>query len=301
MNVIKPVTVDDTVLLSSTVPETDYAVWNSVTAYAINAYCIMTTGVHRIYQCLVANTNFAPNLNTAGTTPKWLDCGPTNQRAMFDSFVNTRTTGTGTLTVVLQGSGFVSGIGLFGLQGSVLNIKISVGGLTVYDITQSLDGTIRADSYSWFWEPWRQKETIVVTNLPPYLSPTITITIINGSSGVVACGMCAIGSTRSIGIAQNGTGFGLTDYSGIITDTFGNTTFIKRGNSRLLNLELQFKASELETFDQTMRDLTSIPCVWQATDSDAYQFMTTFGYYPDMIAMVQSGYGTCSLSIRGII
>ena len=103
MNVIKPVTVDDTVLLSSTVPETDYAVWNSVTAYAINAYCIMTTGVHRIYQCLVANTNFAPNLNTAGTTPKWLDCGPTNQRAMFDSFVNTRTTGTGTLTVVLQG------------------------------------------------------------------------------------------------------------------------------------------------------------------------------------------------------
>ena len=66
MNVIKPVTVDDTVLLSSTVPETDYAVWNSVTAYAINAYCIMTTGVHRIYQCLVANTNFAPNLIQQG-------------------------------------------------------------------------------------------------------------------------------------------------------------------------------------------------------------------------------------------
>lgn len=300
MNVIRPITVDDTVFISSTVPEADYPMWVT-SPYAVNDYCIRTT-THRIYQCLVANTNCIPENNTTGTTPKWLDCGPTNQRAMFDTKVSTRTTATGSLKVVLAGIGFVTGIGLFALIGSTLRIQLSYSGTPVYDSTVSLDGTIRGSSWDWFFEPWRQRETVVIPDLPPYLNPVITITIRNGASGAVGCGMCAIGRTKTLGVAQNGTGFGLTDFSGITTDpTFGDTTFIKRGNSRLLNLELQFKAADLEAFDQTMRDMTSTPCVWQATDADLYQFMTTFGFYPDMLATVQSGYGTCSLSIRGLI
>jgi len=53
-------------------------VWNSTTAYALNAYCMMTTGIHKIYQCLVGNTNFPPNTNLDGLTPKWQEVSSTN-------------------------------------------------------------------------------------------------------------------------------------------------------------------------------------------------------------------------------
>ncbi len=304
MNVIRPVTVTDAILTSCTVlePSTGETAWNAATSYAVGAQAIRTT-THRIYECLIAGVNATlPENATTGTTPRWFDVGPTNKWAMLDANVSTQTKATTSMTYVFNPVTSVTGIGFFKMKGSNVRIQVSYSGSSVIDETYSLDGTIVDSSWSWFFEPFAQKETLVMVTIPPYYRPTMTITISGSSGAEVGCGMCSFGSVKPLGSARYGTGFGIADYSGITTDAFGDTSFVRRGNSRILKLDLIFKTSELESFDKTIRELTATPCVWQATEVDDYQFLSTFGFFPNMDTSIPThGQGTCALEIREVI
>jgi hypothetical protein len=57
MDFIKPVTITDSILISSNVPENDYQEWVLGTAYAVGDKVIVKTNdVHKIYECLVAQS-----------------------------------------------------------------------------------------------------------------------------------------------------------------------------------------------------------------------------------------------------
>ena len=110
MKVIKPITITSGMLLSSSVPETDYAAWSAATAYALGAKVIRTS-MHRIYQRLVSGTTAtAPESDPVN----WLDIGPTNRWAMFDGEISTSTTKATSLAVTLA-PGRASGLALIGL------------------------------------------------------------------------------------------------------------------------------------------------------------------------------------------
>ena len=81
MQFIKPVSISDATLISSTIAETDYSAWSSGTTYALGDKVILTS-THRVYESLqAANTNHNP---TEAASTWWLDIGPTNRWAMFD-------------------------------------------------------------------------------------------------------------------------------------------------------------------------------------------------------------------------
>ena len=61
LKVIPPVLITDSILTSSNVAETDYAVWSSGTTYSTGQRVIVTTGVHKIYESL-QNTNLNKDL-----------------------------------------------------------------------------------------------------------------------------------------------------------------------------------------------------------------------------------------------
>ena len=77
MKLIRPTTLTDAMLSSSTAPENDYAAWGSGTAYAVGARVILTS-THRRYEALAASTG----VNPASDPTKWLDIGPTNRWAL---------------------------------------------------------------------------------------------------------------------------------------------------------------------------------------------------------------------------
>ena len=106
MKLIRPTTLTDAMLTSSTAPENDHPVWASGTAYALGAKVILTA-THRRYEALVASTG----VNPASDPTKWLDLGPTNRWAMFDDRVGTATTKAGSLQVVLA-PGATDGVAL---------------------------------------------------------------------------------------------------------------------------------------------------------------------------------------------
>ncbi len=91
---IVPIEFTDTDLLSSSVTEDDYAVWNSGTTYALGARVIRTTSdTHKIYESLQAS-----NLNkTPESQPTWwIEVSATNRWKCLDGslFQGTETTGT---------------------------------------------------------------------------------------------------------------------------------------------------------------------------------------------------------------
>jgi hypothetical protein len=296
MKVIKPVAVTDAVLISSTAPETDYSAWAAGTAYSVGNRVIRTS-THRIYERLIAGTTAtAPELDAVN----WIDIAPTNRWAMFDSEVSTQTALASPLTVVIK-PGFVNGIALFGLVGDSLTVTVRDGlaGSVVYSRTLALDGTILADWYQYFFEPYVQRADVVLTDLPPYGDAHITLTLTG--SGTVKCGIVALGTVYTLGDTQQGASVSIVDYSRKETDAFGVTSFVQRAYSKRMSVNLLLANAQLNKTQRVLADLRASPAAWVGTDAPGYEPLTVYGFYKDFsidIAYPQLSY--CSLEIEGL-
>ena len=296
MKVIKPVTVTDAVLISSTAPETDYSAWAAGTAYSVGNRVIRTS-THRIYERMVAGTTAtAPELDSVN----WIDIAPTNRWAMFDGEVSTQTSLASPLTVVIK-PGLVNGLALFGLAGTTLVVTVRDGlaGPVVYTRTIGLDGTVIADWYQYFFELFDQRAEVVLTDLPPYSNNHITISVTG--SGTVSLGVVAAGTVYFIGDTQQDASVSIIDYSRKETDAFGVTTFVRRAYSKRMNLRLLLANSQLNKTQHVLADLRASPAAYVGTDVAGYEPLTVYGFYKDFsidIAYAQLSY--CSIEIEGL-
>ena len=92
MYVIEPVTVTDAILTSSDIVEDDYAKYVAGTTYGDgNTIMVTDTGIHKIYESLLANNlNHYPPDNLTGATPWWLEISATNKWKAFDGKVGSQ-------------------------------------------------------------------------------------------------------------------------------------------------------------------------------------------------------------------
>lgn len=301
MRVIKPIPITDANFVSSTTSEGGNPEWAIGDTFALAATCKY---LHRVYRSLQAgNIGNAPNVVNSLW---WVDIGPTTQWAMFDNEVNTQTTGTGTLTVVVK-PGYVNAVALLGLTGHSISVTIRNGlsGPIVYGPhTQLLDGTVVSDYYEYFFEPRIGLSEVVLTNLPPYADAHITVSVIglNPATSPVACGVLTVGTTYLLGEAEYGATAGITDYSKKDTDEFGITTFVKRNFSKQVNVNLNLPNAKINKVQRVLADLRATPCVWIGVETPGYEPLTVFGWYRDF--SINVAYPTtsfCSLEIEGMI
>jgi len=299
MKVVRPIPVDDSVLYSSTATETDYPEW-VIGTYVVGERRIRAT-THRIYERLVAGSSTIPPENDlTGTVPGWLDVGVTNKWAMFDNKVSTVTYFTSPGTVVLKPIGFVNSVSLINITAPTVEVSLFYGGEVVFEQIYDMDGSVITDFYTYLFEPFQLKDNLLITGLPPYLSPTITITLSGLSE--VSCGVCVVGRSREIGGLKRGSGFSIVDFSVKDTDTFGTTTFVRRGNSDELNCLLQIDDSMLAAFRQSLKGLTATPCVWIGSDKKGREYMSAYGWYGDFAVVIQyDTYSTCNLTVKGLM
>ncbi len=300
MKMIRPVPITDAILSSSTAPETDYAAWNVGTSYTLGQRVIRTS-THRCYECLVANTGNAPESNLTGTTPKWLDIGPTNRWAMFDGVVGTSTVIASPLTIVLT-PGRVNALALLSVEGASLTVTMSstTGGGTVYSKTLSLlSGVIPFNWFAYFFNPITRVTDVVLTDLPLYADCVLTITITDPTIPV-KCGVCVVGTSTDIGRALYGARLGIVDYSKKDTDAFGNTVVIKRRYSRRMSVSLHINTTQVDALASLLAEYRSTPVVWIAAENK-FQSMIVFGFYKDFeIEISHPEYSACSLTIEGL-
>jgi len=293
MKVIRPATITDAILTSSSVPETDFATWSSATTYAIGDKRIKA---HRIWQSVQAeNLNHDPE--TAGVS-WWVDISPTNRWAMFDSVVGTATEATDVLTVVLS-PGRIDSVALLGVDCASASVSLVVGSETVYSRTVSMiDSGVIIDWYGYFFDMPISRTDLVLTDLPVYGEGVLTISLTK--AGRVACSACIVGQKADIGRTLISPTVGILDFSTITRDTFGTPTLIKRSYSKRSSVKLILTPAQVDYVYSILATYRATPMVWIGADN-AYQSLVAFGYYKDFeIDIAYTSFSYCTLSIEGM-
>lgn len=278
MKLIKPVSITDAMLISTTVaePAAGETAWNAATAYSVGDLAIRTS-THRVYKRKVAGTTAtAPESDPTN----WEDFRPTLRWAMFDQEVNTQTTGTSPLTVTIA-PGIVNSLALIELVGSQVAITVTdgAGGPTVYSATIPLETSSVTDWYSYFFEPFSQRGTLVLTDLPPYASARVTISITG--TGTLRCGGFVVGTVYTIGSTQYGVTAGIRDYSKKETDSAGAVQLAVGKFSKRMRARLQVSAGAAGSIQTLLSNLRATPVVWIGDDTGANEALTIFGFYKD--------------------
>lgn len=278
MDVLFPYTVADANLISSNVPETDYAEWSAATYYAVAAR-VIRAATHSVYERLVDGTSSgAPEDDKAN----WVRVGPTNRWAMFDQSVGSITTKASPLTVQINVGGPVDDLVLLNVTGTTV-------GVTLPDATRSVSVPAPAASGA--------GSTVVIEGLAS-AGGIMTLTVTG--TGTVGIGTYAAGNFVSIGTAQLGTQLGITDYSKKDFDEFGNLDIVRRDFSRRLTVPLYLASASLDQVVRILAALRSTAVIWRGVPWLAstliYGFAKDWSFKLDATG-VQTGVGRASGSV----
>jgi hypothetical protein len=290
-----PTAVSDAVLVSSTVPETDYAAWNAATNYTLGQRCIRST-THSVYVRLIAGVSATAPENDA---VNWKREGPTNRWAMFDGAVGTSTSASGSISVTLQ-PGIVQGIFLGDLQADSVTITMTQAGRTVYQRYLG-PGNLRAPVNNWYdyyYGTIRSRRVLVFTDLPAYYDAAITVTL--NSTGTASLGMLAVGSLYDVGDKLDKPGGGGIDYSKFTTDDYGVTTITPRKTVRTISFVVVVENTETDFVTDRLDSTHATPCVW--IGSQKFASLVVYGLCKSWKFVISGSSKTqYNLEIQGII
>jgi hypothetical protein len=296
MRLIRPTTLTDAMLTSSTAPETDHAAWSSVTAYTVGARVILTA-THRRYEALAASTNVSPSTDPT----KWLDLGPTNRWAMFDARVGTATSRAASLQVGLA-PGAIDALALIDTEAESATVTLTAGGVQVYSRSQTFNvGGVAIDNwFSWFFEPLGQKTSMLFLDVPVYAAGQLSVTLTRDNpADSVSCGTLLVGRQLSLGDTEHGADIGIIDYSRKETDQFGVTSVVERAFAKRMTAKVVMPTDAIDDIHRSLAALRATPVLW--IGSESFESLTVYGFYKEFsIDIAYPTVSYCSLTIEGL-
>ena len=223
MKIIKPI---NTTLVSSTVADTAYAVWNSAMAYTVGQYVSFTN--HGEYQAITNNTNKSPDTNNL----EWKFLGTTNRWKMFDQFLNTQTIKTTSMQYLL--SAYDTQAIFIGNITNVINVRIEIiDNLTsavIEDVTLSASREPE-DWYEYFFGTLSGGKYRNLLYERTTLTRDVSVRATINGSGEVGIGTFIIGTRKDIGYLKYGFSLSSLDFSKVETDETSGATYLSKGNS----------------------------------------------------------------------
>lgn len=264
-------------LLYTNIPENDFPVWNSGTAYAIETGTGANSVIykHVKYSSLQAsNTNHQPDISPTW----WSVIGATNAYAMVDTQVGTQTVasvGGHVIAAILIGG--VTSLNFINVSADTITVKIYSNGVVVYtnviDFTGGSSGVPITD-YS-------------LTGLTAYADAIAQIDVYAASPRAAAIGNFVVGTKYYVGSTETNPTVGITDYSIKTVDAFGNPVLTKRGYAKRMNTKQMVDDSQVDFVARLMAQVRATPCVWNANTTTNYPNANTktsliiYGYYKD--------------------
>lgn len=300
MFVIVPEAITDATLTASNVAETDYAVWSSATSYTVGQRVILTTGVHKIFECITANTNKNPATDPAAVT-YWLPISATNRWKPFDTKLSDPTTKAGNITYTLSPVGLNDSLAFFGLSASSVTAVVKQSGTTISTSTVDLvDRTGAVNFFEWFFDDIVYSPVALITDFFSATGYTIDITI--AGSGTVQVGEIILGRNRQLGDTNLGSSIGIKDYSRKDRDAFGNPIIVQRPFSDLIDYKFTFPATDARRVKGILAGLRATACVYHA-GPDTLMFGTTaFGFYNNFdIPLTDRSMSFATLQVEGLV
>jgi hypothetical protein len=294
---IRPVAVNDARLTSSNVAETDYTAYNAGATYAQGDYVrVVAADVHKIYRSVQgSNTGHAVT-----DTAWWLEIGPTNRWKMFDQAVNTQTENSDSIVVVLAPGVLVNAIALLNVSAATIQITVTdpTDGVVYDETINMVSGSGILSWYDWFFEPIVRSDFHVATDLPPYPSATITVTL-SDPGATVACGALIIGQQRDLGETLFNPAVGIHDYSVKEQDDFGNFSITERAYSKRGSFELWVDRGFQDELVRLLTAYRATPIVYVGL-SDLGSTVI-YGFFKDFTVVLRyPRVSFCSIDIEGL-
>ncbi len=236
--------------------------WISGATYAYWDQVILPS-THRKYRrsAEAGISTIAPNVDTAS----WVDDGPTNKWACFDTLRNTKTVAGSPLVIVITPQVRVKALYLMGLKATSFSVAVSVDGIIM---TAPVDyNLIDRSTASWSAYFFGSFKTIpgYGVALPPYSAATITITITH-TGGEVELGAVCLGTPVYVGAAQYNAVSSALNFSTISRDVFGGATLVpRRSVPKTDQITVIDKALADSLYDLRI-DINAIPCIWSTLD-----------------------------------
>ena len=208
----------------------------------------------------------------------------TNRMKAFDTSTTSQTTNSGTITYEILPGQIVNGVAVLNVSANSVRVRVDdpTDGV-VYDRTITLAGTIPAsDWWQYFFATVRPATQALFTDLPAYGSASVMIDIDAGSD-TAAVGVIVIGQQITLPVTvQYGASIRALDFSRKETDEFGDLTWIKRGNSRLVDLPCLIPTDMVDTVMDILADQGL--CVWIMDTITSN--LTVYGWYQDLSTVI---------------
>lgn len=303
MRLVRPykVTVDN---MTSTAP--GVGEYNPAAIYDVDARVQWSVGAgatQHEYQSLIAGNTGNPLTDAAS----WLDVGVINKLRMFDDINGTQSMCAsifepyGPLKVTVDVVGRIDTIAMLGVVGGGVRVEMIVDGVTVYDEEHSLiEAPVTPGYYSYFFEPIRFSDSIIVTGLPNYADPTIRLTFVwTNTSSITACGTCVIGQSVDLGAPLYGAQAGIQDYSRKQRDDFGNLTLVQRAYAKTAKYTLHRPENGLDSVYAILSEFRAKPAFWIGADD--YRMTWIYGWVQDWDVILSGPcHGNINLVIEGL-
>lgn len=295
LTIIKPLAITPAMLLSTDVPEADYAAYAPGTTYALADRVIYD---HGIYQSLAAG-NVG---NTPSTSPaKWVFVSATNRYKLFDLVNSSQTAQSTTMTYTVRPGTIVTAVAAVNLT-SVYSIRIRVIS-DAYGLVrdETITRTRRPPGSGWWsWYYGRRTEALAsyYIDLPSFADAQIIIDFTGLADMAVGTLILGQVSRWGVGLAA-GVSLGIRDYSRKETNEFGDVVLTRRKYANRAQFPLILTTSEVDSFHRFLASVRATPCLW--IGSDVYDSATVYGYYQDFEILIS--YPTvadCNLTLEGL-
>lgn len=278
---------------------TTHAEWDAGATYAEGDRVIRTT-THKVYQSLQAGNVGKEPADQIGNAAWWVEVGPTNAFALFDSLNGTITTRADEIDVTLAVPGRVDGLALVNISGSEAEVIVSTEAMgEIYAKTHSLIEPRDTDGwYAYFFDPLARKSDLVLTDIPPDSNPTIRV-ILRDGSGAPSIGSLVVGQTSWIGMAVKGAQVGIQDFSRKEADEFGVYTIVERNFSKRLAVRTIIENADFDRIYNRLAALRATPIVWITEPS--LTATVVYGFFRSFAASYEDGeQAHCTLEIEGL-
>lgn len=302
MFAIKPITITE-VMMTNNIPEPDSSVgeveWSAGTFNLGDQRIVSST--HRVYRVVaIPSTTDSPLVGVLADPATWVDIGPTNAWAAFDSINNTRATGADLQYVIEPGTVVttVAGINISGAE--TINVTVTSPSMPddVSIDVPMVDNSMIDDFFDYFFEELITRSEFIVPDLPFYSDTTITVTI-NGDE--VGIGNLIIGKELDFGKANYGTGLSSLNFGKVTESPYGYVTFTPGNKVKLVDFNVTIQTAKVNYVFNQLKQLIDIPTLWYAT-GNLDDPTLVFGYHRDSrINIAYPSISDCTIQVRELV
>lgn len=308
MLVIEPISVDDSVQLSTTAKDDDTDAYDPDTTYSKGE---VVAEDDRRYESAVDDNDSYPPDNTPAEVgvdeAKWLDLGATNKWRPYDELIASQCVGDGDLEIEIDPPSAVTAVAFFNLEATDVEIEIQEkqeddSWETVWERSDSLvDNTEVYDAWTYAYTPIRYQVDLAVWDLPTIITDAkIIIRVIHSDDDTDAkVGQIVMGRQIDLGVTTYGSEAGVDDWSQVERDRYGNATIRKRRHSRRFRYDVTVDRGDTHRVQNRLNQFLTKPAVF----AGAIDHPTTliFGYYRDyVITLSNYAYSRVDIEVEGL-